>query len=824
MVNSKPLTAMKKITKIFACIFAFAAVSASCSKVVELENEGVVNSSEESITLLINANSSQTKTVFQDIDGSDYPVKWSATGEVISLAEVYTPAEGDAVVAAATSTDYSLSNSNSTASFNVNLAAKVLAGTYDYHVIYPSTSYVDVVPSYSDVSVVIPGIQTPTPTSPDPAATLLYASVKGLTEQPTSALDLDFSHISAYGKMTIKNAGSAIGGGETIESVSVSVPAGGFYYYWSNGNTVSVNATKTSEVVVKTDNLDTSSDFVAWFACKPYSLAIGDILTVKITTDAKTYVRPIVLTKALAFTSGKVSKFSVDMASAAPLIYSTAFNYSIVGSTYTNADPIEGADAGGTKWYITYGNWNGSNCAQLRVYNAGNFGKIYNGFDCSNVTAVFYDAKVSNAALKLNTYYSTDSGANWTKVDDAISLTTDLKRYGFTVSATGVYPKVRIMFEVAGTKPSSSNYALTIDNVEIYGKGGVLAAPSITADNITNIPAIGVTDESSTYTIHNFTGADDIVATCDNTVVTDASVDNSGTITFTVAPNYSTSSRSTGTITLTSANESINKVITVSQQGETFSASAETVTIDKDASSATFTITTPSFGWATTVNQADGKNLTLSLPTSGSGNASAQTLTVNSTTAATASEQTLGTIVVYRNGNTSDPQKKTITIKKASTALASTYTKVTSISSGTYLICNASAAKVISGVGDYLTTASVTISGGTTITGNDTLDDCEFTITALTGGDAGKYSIEFNSQYVLWNTSTKVKLGDDLTAKGKWTISIDGSGLAKIQTDDTTANKYRYWGWYGSSSQYRPYQTDGSSYSNTPLPTLFKKD
>ena len=277
--------------------------------------------------------------------------------------------------------------------------------------------------------------------------------------------------------MTIKNAGSVIGGGETIQSVSVSVPAGGIYYYWTSGNTNSNNATKTNAVVINTDNLDTSGDFDVWFACKPVSMAVDDVLTVSVTTDTKSYARKITLTSALTFTAGQVSKFGVDMASATPIIYSTAFNYPIVGSSYTGASPVQGTDAGGTSWYITYGNWNNSNCAQLRVYSAGNFGAIYNDFDCSGVTKVEYDAFVSNTALKLNTYYSTDSGANWTKVDDSKTLTTESTRYTFNVSATGEYPKVRIKFEVAGTKPASSNYQLTIDNVEIYGNGSIILEP-----------------------------------------------------------------------------------------------------------------------------------------------------------------------------------------------------------------------------------------------------------------------------------------------------------------------------------------------------------
>lgn len=151
------------------------------------------------------------------------------------------------------------------------------------------------------------------------------------------------------------------------------------------------------------------------------------------------------------------------------VIYQTAFNYPINGSAYNSSSEYVGTDAAGTSWGIKYGNWNSSNCAQLRVYSAGNFGSVYMKFDVANATRVTYKAKVSNTALKLNTYYSTDSGSTWTKVNSSKDLTTSLVSYEFTISDTGEYSKVRIKFEAAGTKPSSSNYQLTIDDVTIYG-------------------------------------------------------------------------------------------------------------------------------------------------------------------------------------------------------------------------------------------------------------------------------------------------------------------------------------------------------------------
>lgn len=165
-----------------------------------------------------------------------------------------------------------------------------------------------------------------------------------------------------------------------------------------------------------------------------------------------------------------VSQSAAGAAKEPVILYSTEFNYEIKNNNnYQNAEPYEGKDTDGKAWYITYGNWNSSNCAQFRVYKAGNFGILYNDFDIANVTSVTYKANVSNTALKLNTYYSTDSGKTWVQVDNNKALTKTSTEYTFVVSETGEYSSVRIKFEAAGTKPTSSNYQLTIDDVSIYG-------------------------------------------------------------------------------------------------------------------------------------------------------------------------------------------------------------------------------------------------------------------------------------------------------------------------------------------------------------------
>lgn len=621
----------------------------------------------------------------------------------------------------------------------------------------------------------------------------------------------------------------------TVSSVAFTAPQNivGTYYINFSGATPTYTSSGAS-FVSKTANLtvtggtplakDATADF--YIAIRPFTAAIGDKLSIAVNGEVKTLT---IAGSAVEFKPGKIKtvNYSFD---ADPVIYETAFNYSLVkdgGNTYYNkADEYEGVDEGGeTSWYITYGNWAGSNSAQLRVYNgtSGGFGEVAMKFDCSHITYVTYDAVANNdlTSLTLTPYYSTNKGSTWTEIStDAATVTTTNTKYKFTVSSTGEHDRVRVKLVVSGSRPASSNTQITIDNLKIYGTGAILADPSITASNVADVPAIGAVGSILSYTKNNFSGADDVEAAGDGTVVAlSATSDHAGKVTYTVNPNYSTAARS-GSITLSSATESVNKVVTVAQLGETFSASASTITIPKDATTASFTITTPTFGWTAVATPAAEKNLTISSSASGSGSASAQTITVNSTADAGAEEQTLGTIVVYRNSNSDDPQKKTITIKKASTADASSYTKVTALTAGAkYLLVNTDAGKVATGAvsSSTLQSSDVEISSGTTITGNGTIDGYAMTITALTGDDSGYYTLKFGSKYLKYTSSTSVALSDTAnTDNEKWSINIDGkTGLATILNKATNT---RFIGWNGSSG-WKAYAT--SNYASYPRPYLF---
>ncbi len=240
--------------------------------------------------------------------------------------------------------------------------------------------------------------------------------------------------------------------------------------------------------------------------------------------------------------------------------------------------------------------------------------------------------------------------------------------------------------------------------------------PEIQAANITGVAVSGTTNTFS-YTIKNFAGdVDDVeVSDVDGTVVTSAEVTTAGTVSYTVAPNYASGSAG-GTITLSSTANSVIKVVNVTQSGETFSNTASsTITLAKNSGSDSFTITTVSFGWASTVTPETGMNLSIS-PVSGSKNAEAQAITINSTTEAIGTEQTLGTIVIYRNDNSSDPQAITITVKKAANAVGVSWveTDLSDLTSSDefVIVGNGKSMSNGNGTGSAPTASTVTVSAG----------------------------------------------------------------------------------------------------------------
>ena len=390
-----------------------------------------------------------------------------------------------------------------------------------------------------------------------------------------------------------------------------------------------------------------------------------------------------------------------------------------------------------------------------------------------------------------------------------------------TGSANGIDFSDIETFTVSGSKNSTLNFVsskdidpsyrylrLTFKKGSNVGMGPLSISipntdPAISALDINEVPAVGVTNAEWTYTVKNF--SDDVEVASFTGCVTDAIADG-GDIVYSVGPNYSTSV-ATGTIVLWSAaDHEVTKTINVSQLRSTLTVSDTEIYIPADATTATFTVTTPEFGYSAVVaSTEDGMNLSVSAGASGSANASAQTVTVSSTTEAAASAQTLGTITVYRNGNASDSQKKTITIKKASSSSSTVSWVLTALAditdSDVFVIVgtNASGSFALSndnGAGAAPKAVAVTIDGSA-LSGT-IADNIQWTLSK----DGANYTFYPNGTTEEWLYCTKTNNGVRVGTNENKVFTLDTSGYLKNTATSRFVGIYNSQDWrcYTSST------------------------
>ena len=381
---------------------------------------------------------------------------------------------------------------------------------------------------------------------------------------------------------------------------------------------------------------------------RPFTAAAGSTFTIVVTTNRGV---DTIVSSALGsdfeFQAGKIHNMSVnyDVDSPATLPFSITGADGKAGYVGVTGLKVTG---------VTSSDYSASNTPYLAKWDTN--GATLDLYVNSRPGVVSFGVKKAGGAT--NSSIKVSSSANGADYSDVQTFTIEGAQNAIVnCVTTNEIPSTHRYIRLTYTK--GSNIGFGPFSVSAYG------APAISASDITEISAAGVTDATMTYTINNFTGDDDVAVSSFDGIVTAASVSSAGTVTYTVAPNYTTSAKN-GTITLNSPRDGATKVINLAQLGETFSVSETTVYVPKDANTATFTVTSASFDWTASVNVASEKNLSAD-PLSGTKNASARTITVTSTTdSAEEDDIILGTIVIARTANPADDtQKKTITIKKA---------------------------------------------------------------------------------------------------------------------------------------------------------------
>ena len=295
---------MKKIFRTLAIVAVAALGLTACENDI---NEQIKENEGEKVTVEVVASTpAGTRSAFGDkVDGA-YTSTWSKD-QVVYFAP-YQPTEGNIAMSEAT-----VAETGAEATFSVDFTqtqeegaiyafspkgAQNGAGGFTSSSIY-----------YSEYMFLnVPAAQTTSATSCDEQVHVLYASKEYTGGFPTS-VNMDFNHVLAYGKMTIK------GFEGEIASVGITFPeavVGGSvkYYYLTN------TFTGASANTITVTNVDGNKDI--WFGIVPTQVGeekmTGDMTVVVTDSEGKTYTKPLATTGKLAFIQGQVSAFAVNMA------------------------------------------------------------------------------------------------------------------------------------------------------------------------------------------------------------------------------------------------------------------------------------------------------------------------------------------------------------------------------------------------------------------------------------------------------------------------------------------------------------------------------
>ena len=254
----------------------------------------------------------ETKTVFGEKDGDSYPTLWTDDDSKIAVSLNLNGMRG---------ADVNPSQDYKSATFDTEFPQSEVTAPYVFYALSPFSAAVGATTNHGGYHFIISTDQTPLATSCDPAAQVLAASAEAASVGAFSNVQLHFDHLTAYGKLTLKNV--TIPQGATIQSIELtpSVPfAGRFYYNFAEGTLEESSSSHT--VALKPDNLTYSQSGSAqniadiWFACAPCDMG-GQTIKIDINLSVGVLSHTVSIPAGrLAFQAGHISKFGVDMSNA----------------------------------------------------------------------------------------------------------------------------------------------------------------------------------------------------------------------------------------------------------------------------------------------------------------------------------------------------------------------------------------------------------------------------------------------------------------------------------------------------------------------------
>ena len=286
---------MKKVFNSLFVIISAMITFAGCAK-----QEIDAPATPETKTVQFFANSIETKTEFGTPDNGVYPTLWSAGDKVKILVNLESVKNTEKTAEIVCSEDFR------SAKFTSELVQPD-AETFTFYSVSPSVALLG--KTAEKLYVTIPSEQTPLETSVDKKAQLLFA-MSETTETMPSSVELNYHHLTAYGKLSLANLSSDV---TSISKITIQAPEGVYLtgkwdYFLAEESLVVRSGNGSNTIVLTTKN---ASD--VWFACAPVDVS-GKTFTLTVTTDKGDFVKEITFPANRRFEAGRIAKFTVDMA------------------------------------------------------------------------------------------------------------------------------------------------------------------------------------------------------------------------------------------------------------------------------------------------------------------------------------------------------------------------------------------------------------------------------------------------------------------------------------------------------------------------------
>ena len=310
---------MKKA--IFA-LCAFAAAFTALSSCVRTEPEA---SPASGVTVRFTAGVPETRTAFTDPEDNLYPVRWTANDSEVKISLKMLSVEKAAVTPAP---------DGKTATFTASFPSGNLS-PYTFYMLSPAAISGNT--SGSSWLFRLTADQTPTAQSVEEGAQILVGTA-GPFDQMPQTVRFSLDHWTAYGLLGFENL--ALGSARvTGVELTAEKPLAGDWRY--NVNT----GVSTVDEGTNTIRIHTSSTTGIWFASAPADLS-GTTLKVKVLTDQGDFVKELAIPDGHALASGKVARFTVDMAGITPKV--PGLKVQRVWGKYSTADASWNEYYGGT--------------------------------------------------------------------------------------------------------------------------------------------------------------------------------------------------------------------------------------------------------------------------------------------------------------------------------------------------------------------------------------------------------------------------------------------------------------------------------------------